>query len=466
VYFENSNEETVVISPPTGANNYTTTALDPIKVRASEAILAVRVDANADFLPDRLNDTVAVIGIVNGVNLTASANRFSYSIQDDEAGIVITKSVTGGGPVYQVGDRLYAIGKLTQFNGTTQIDVFGALADSVELLDSANPVVPVTVTIAQRLASPELYESRLIKIDGLAKASGSWPAASANQTLQMWDGKDTLAMFLDLDTDIDGTAEPVYPASVVGVGTQFDGSAPYSSGYQISPTKRADFTENVAVSPRPEFAMAMPANGSRIVITDSAQAVTFSWYKARDLNGDTLLYQWAPVGFTALVTGNASKDTFIVRTGYQLLTTYVLAADSVELRWSAKAKDAGPIVGSIDTFSVWLVRVISGIEEVAALPTDFALSQNYPNPFNPTTTIRFALPLASNVSLKIYNLLGEEVYTLADEVMNPGYVTMTWNGRNEAGKLAASGVYFYRMTAKSVDGSRQFIENKKMLLLK
>ena len=102
----------------------------------------------------------------------------------------------------------------------------------------------------------------------------------------------------------------------------------------------------------------------------------------------------------------------------------------------------------------------------AGLPTSFALDQNYPNPFNPTTTIRYAVPSPSKVTLKIYNMLGQEISTLVDDVRETGFYKLEWNGRNQHGNQVATGIYFYRIDAKPADGSATFTSLKKMLLLK
>ncbi|MCB0260113.1 MAG: T9SS type A sorting domain-containing protein, partial [Calditrichaeota bacterium] len=94
------------------------------------------------------------------------------------------------------------------------------------------------------------------------------------------------------------------------------------------------------------------------------------------------------------------------------------------------------------------------------LPTEYSLDQNYPNPFNPTTTVRFALPEASNVTLKIYNILGQEVYTLARGNLEAGFHTFQWNATDQYGSRVASGIYIYRLQAG------HFVQTKKMLLVK
>ncbi|MBI4547123.1 MAG: T9SS type A sorting domain-containing protein [Ignavibacteriae bacterium] len=88
-------------------------------------------------------------------------------------------------------------------------------------------------------------------------------------------------------------------------------------------------------------------------------------------------------------------------------------------------------------------------------PITFNLSQNYPNPFNPVTVIRYQIPVSSRVTLKVYNLLGQEVAVLVDGMQEAGYKSVELN----ANKIA-SGVYFYRLQAGT------FVETKKLLLLK
>lgn len=470
VYFENSNEEIVVISPPTGSNTYTLDSPTSIRVISNAiSIAAARIDANNDFVPDRKGDTVTVIGTVNSINFTASANRFNYMIQDETGGITITKgSVTGGGTVYSVGDVVAARGVVGQNYGVTQLDLTDSLHLAVQLLASGNPVTPVTLTIPQYLAQGEKYESMLIKIKGISKLSGAWPAAGQNaNSLIFWDGRDTVIFRVDLDTDIDGQPEPTYPIDVVGVATQNIGTAPFNSGYQIQPNRYSDITQNVAAAPNPRFPLLAPANNSTVIINNGAQTVTFQWRVAVDLNGDALIYQWAPVGFAFVGTGNAAKDTFLVRTGNQLVT-YLGTKDTVNLRWTVLTKDpANPIVANVDTFTVKLIRgAIVSVQDADILPKTYGLDQNYPNPFNPSTTIRFSLPVASHVTLRVFNMLGQEVVTLLDDVREAGYMQAVWNGRNHSGNVVASGMYVYRIEATSVSGDNRFVSANKMMMLK
>jgi len=93
-------------------------------------------------------------------------------------------------------------------------------------------------------------------------------------------------------------------------------------------------------------------------------------------------------------------------------------------------------------------------------PKSYALLQNYPNPFNPTTLIRYALPQQANVTLTVYNLLGQEVARLVDEVQRAGYHEVRWDSRNIHGAFVSSGIYFYRISAGT------YTDIKKMILLR
>ena len=108
-----------------------------------------------------------------------------------------------------------------------------------------------------------------------------------------------------------------------------------------------------------------------------------------------------------------------------------------------------------------------GVNELGQeTPATFALLQNYPNPFNPTTTIQYALPRQSNVTMKIYNLLGQEIITLRNELQDAGTYNVVWDGRTTSGARIASGVYFYRIEARPTDEGASFFSIKKMVLLK
>ena len=126
------------------------------------------------------------------------------------------------------------------------------------------------------------------------------------------------------------------------------------------------------------------------------------------------------------------------------------------ITWSDPRQDGLNIYG---TTNVYLPTDVGGGDD-PKLPRFFQLSQNYPNPFNPSTTIQFSLPSASHVRLTVYNLLGRQVRELADAYFSAGSHEVVWDGTDESGQTAATGIYLYRMTAGD------FVEQRKMLLIK
>ena len=113
----------------------------------------------------------------------------------------------------------------------------------------------------------------------------------------------------------------------------------------------------------------------------------------------------------------------------------------------------------MEYFDSSLVVGVNG--EQTPVPSEFALEQNYPNPFNPTTRIQYSLPSRGFVSLKIYNMLGEEVAVLANGTQEAGRKAVEWR----AEKLS-SGVYFARLYVSSGSGIVLFRETKKLILLR
>ena len=116
-------------------------------------------------------------------------------------------------------------------------------------------------------------------------------------------------------------------------------------------------------------------------------------------------------------------------------------------------------VTMIDTIFVTIPTDIND-ELPQELPNSYSISQNYPNPFNLSTTIRYTLPARSQVTISIYNVMGQKVNTIIDETKSAGSHTVYWDGTDKAGKVVSSGVYFYRLQAGD------FIESKRMMLIK
>ena len=105
-------------------------------------------------------------------------------------------------------------------------------------------------------------------------------------------------------------------------------------------------------------------------------------------------------------------------------------------------------------------------EQALEVPVRFELMQNFPNPFNPSTTIKYALPKESNVELRIYDIMGREIKSLVNNSQTAGYKEVVWDGKNNNGEQAASGIYIYRIKAKSLDDFRISEKSAKLILMK
>jgi hypothetical protein len=174
------------------------------------------------------------------------------------------------------------------------------------------------------------------------------------------------------------------------------------------------------------------ANGAIVTLSDGAQASNIFWQVAGQVT----------LGTTAAMKGIILCQTLIEMQTGATLNGRALAQSAVTL-------DANTVTNSATPTSV----------ENDVVPQAFSLDQNYPNPFNPSTIIRYSLEKASNVSLKVYNLLGSEIATLVNIRQEAGSYEIPFNTKDLVHKLS-SGVYFYRLEAGS------FISTKKFVLLK
>ncbi len=197
-----------------------------------------------------------------------------------------------------------------------------------------------------------------------------------------------------------------------------------------------------AVQPPAVPQLISPSDG----VTGVPRKATLVWHSS---NGSSS-YQ-LQISTDSLFT-TVAFDTTTADTSVELSTP--LAADTLYY-WHVGASDsagASPY-SAVDSFETG--KGLTAVEEPSGLPRQFSLSQNYPNPFNPSTTIKYALPKAQLVILKIYNVLGQEVATLVNGEQAAGYYQVNFN----ADRLA-SGVYFYVLRTQS------FSSVHKMLLLK
>ncbi|MGA2623169.1 MAG: LamG-like jellyroll fold domain-containing protein [Bacteroidota bacterium] len=194
------------------------------------------------------------------------------------------------------------------------------------------------------------------------------------------------------------------------------------------------------------------SNGSNIFSFEGEISYDISRLEFKSITWAPTLNSFSPiykdnVGIVKFAGANSQEDghTGIFAT-LHFKFKYQGATDTVKvrnLRWNGKPANT-------------YLRIPMDVPSTGkALPKEFRLEQNYPNPFNPATSIRFALPKSSYVTLKVFNLLGQEVGALVNGELQAGYHDVTW----DASKMP-SGMYFYRIQAG------RFVETKKLLLMK
>ena len=166
-------------------------------------------------------------------------------------------------------------------------------------------------------------------------------------------------------------------------------------------------------------------------------------------------------GWVDLENTNVSDQSWVLQS-FDLME-HIDLTDSVQFRFIAEDAGNGSVVeAGVDEF------MVSGFELPDAtaapegtVPVGLTLLQNMPNPFNPKTTIRFGLPSAAGVDLKVFDARGRLVRTLIDgDTLTPGFHSVDWNGRDDRGEQTSSGIYFYVVES---GGAR---ESGKMVLLK
>jgi hypothetical protein len=196
-----------------------------------------------------------------------------------------------------------------------------------------------------------------------------------------------------------------------------------------------------------------------------ADIYELKWLESKDVDGETidyLLYVKIGVNPPELIYDTTSTSIPIT---YQEFVENVFEPfpmlPRVKVQFSMKATDGIDTVKITGDNRVLFVNRYAYLSTVSeGIPTEFALHENYPNPFNPTTTLRFDLPEVSNVTLTIYNMLGQRVRTFNMDDTPAGYHSIKWNATNDYGEQVGAGVYLYQLQTKG------FVKTRKMVLLK
>ncbi|MDP3581044.1 MAG: CHRD domain-containing protein [Ignavibacteria bacterium] len=277
-------------------------------------------------------------------------------------------------------------------------------------------------------------------------ASGVWTSSDANQPLtdlllsELLKGK----LYVNVHTSANAGGEirgQVLLSSGMGFAAKVEGS-------QETPaiTTAASGTGSVRLNTDGTISYNLTAGGltpTAAHFHNAAAGISGGVVKSITLTNNTALGIWSSVDVTQPLTDLLLRE--LVK-GKLYMNVHTLTNPGGEIR--------GQVVNSTD--------ITSGVKsnDSQELPSSFELSQNYPNPFNPETTIRYKIQAASNVSLKVYDVLGREVATLVNEYKQAGNYKVKFNVETRHGASLQSGIYFYRIHANG------YSETKKMILIK
>ena len=205
-----------------------------------------------------------------------------------------------------------------------------------------------------------------------------------------------------------------------------------------------------------------------ININESNLAETYEleWLESTDVDGDTIAYLiYAQIGLYSPKEEMYDTTSILVSLTYQELLENVFEPfpmlPRVSVKFSVIATDGIDTVKITgDDRSIFVNRYDYLALDMEGVPNEFTLHENYPNPFNPTTTLRFDVPEVSDITVTIFNMLGQKVRTFNLNNTPAGYHSVKWNATNDYGDPVGAGVYLYQLQAN------QFIKTRKMVLLK
>ena len=205
------------------------------------------------------------------------------------------------------------------------------------------------------------------------------------------------------------------------------------------------------------FTILLVSNSFATVRTITVASFEFSPANTNAFVGDTIKFQWLNGSHTTTCNGTSGSTrpagapawNSTMSSGVPTFMYVITVPGTYHYVCVPHAPD---MAGNI-------TAVISGVSEISSVADVFTLAQNYPNPFNPTTKINFSIPKSGYVSLKVYDILGNQISDLVSQDMTSGTYSIDFNAAVN-GKALSSGVYFYRL--KTAD----FSEVKKMYLVK
>jgi hypothetical protein len=400
--------------------------------------ISAGLDTSATFRTSQLDSLIAGLGVAVGDSIVGQWRAFAYSGTDSLAST----------QTFNVTFKRVAVPCLTDFSVTRATGItytsisstgnsFASWRNTTSIDDNRSAATPIGFTFKYIGVD---YTSFSASTNGFldfssSTASGSGTTAYGYQNTQFTATTGTLLALGPLYDDL------IFPTGTLQTNMmkyQLDGSAP-NRVLTVEWIGVRSFSSSGAGNMNFQVKLYETSNRIEFIYgpMDPGTA-TFSY--TLGLNGPTIS---AVPAVCELLTQQTANTATFNNTVQNALA--VMPEANSRLTFSLLPTSVEPVMG--------------------AVPTEFSLSQNYPNPFNPSTTIRYTVPEQSTISLKIYNLLGQEVAILFNGVQDIGTYDAVWNGQSLTGVQVATGVYFYRLEARTAAG-KDFATIKKMLLLK
>ena len=217
---------------------------------------------------------------------------------------------------------------------------------------------------------------------------------------------------------------------------------------EIINEKKVRLTLNRELEPPSPFELISPAPNEQLTTTRP----TFNWNKSIDNDPNDYAKYTLVVSKDSLFTDVVLEQMTSIDTTF---TPEVDMLNNAKYYWKVIATDTDSLVTESKTLAFILGDLSVSNESESLLPDEYVLSQNYPNPFNPSTQIQYALPEATQLTLEVFNSVGQKVMELVNGQKSAGYHTATFDASG-----LSSGVYLYKLTTPT------FTQTKKMLLIK
>jgi hypothetical protein len=339
---------------------------------------------NAQGVADSLNVFCELRGVVYGVNLRPQGLEFTLIDHTSGVGVFLTSGNLGY--TVQETDSIHVVGTIVQFNGLIQIN-----PTSIELISTGNQLKePSVVTALGESTESDLIRLNCVKVNDPIQ----WTNAGAGFNVAVTDGTNTYTLRVDADTDVFGTPVPVGSFTLIGIGSQFDSSSPFTSGYQIIPRYIADIQDPISAG-----------FDAPVLITNQEPTATFT------ATGNASGYEW-DFGDGTIEEGDEVTHTYT--------EPFIQANNTVTVTLTVVNEDGTCSVSQ----SVSVEMIYVGIKELDAKLLV------YPNP------VKGLLFVESDVMIRHLVLTG-----LAGQVVRPS-VSISHNRAEINASELAAGVYF------------------------